>query len=369
MQSKRNIPAAMLLLLAFALALAACAPAEAPTPTADATQPTTLGTEAPTQTPTEIPTEPEALDYDAYFSQIRGKEYLETGFKVLSNPDYLQDRDWRLDIADEEMLEERKWEDAWRNYPVILSASNKALVKVLSELPVRSLSAEPDFAVAVNADGTELWKLDYDTGEAETLYTDPSGQLCDPIEYYDGCVFFLAGNGADGRGLYRLYLPEMKLDLMAEDLPAERPDGYRFQGFQVISNHEVAWVYTYPVFEHYAQEYWDEPVLGQEGDRYTPKEAFGEIYAEDPPETVDDLSKTGQWQYAEQLDWVFLEKTGQYSADHWYRNTLTGEERMCYSFVIHNSKMPVYYPDGTMRPEAEWENGSLWWLDSYYTAG
>ena len=296
------------LFILIALIFSACAPASAePTITeAMATQ--------PTEVPTTAATQPEILDYETYFSSLDPVEPVDDGYGNL----------------------------------------------VLSNAPINDVPEE----FAVEAAGEES-RLTRQTDEGqEVLFTDPYGVL-NEVQYHNRCLFFLAGIDAETNGIYRLYLPEGKVDVLVEDIPVgSGEDGYRFSYFKVVSNCELTWVCAYPALEAHGAEYWNQPVL-QDGQ--TPHEMFHGLYPQ--VESYEDLleNKTAAWQYAQTLCGVLRERTGRYTEELYYRNTMTEETRSCFSDAVYSSQMPIVYPDGTARPEEERQNGDFWWLDSYYT--
>lgn len=113
--------------------------------------------------------------------------------------------------------------------------------------------------------GTDLFRMDYFGENRQLLFRDESGlisQLQNRIIVADEKVaFFMAGNAEGGASIYRLYLPEMKLDVMyhydkegleafyfatpysREELSGQtevEPD-YNLGSVQPYSNHEVLW--------------------------------------------------------------------------------------------------------------------------------
>ena len=113
--------------------------------------------------------------------------------------------------------------------------------------------------------GTDLFRMDYFGENRQLLFRDESGligELQDDITIADDKVIcFMAGNAEGGASIYRLYLPEMKLDVMyhydkegleafyfatpysREELSGQTEVEARYQiSFgRPYSNHEVLW--------------------------------------------------------------------------------------------------------------------------------
>lgn len=113
--------------------------------------------------------------------------------------------------------------------------------------------------------GTDLFRMDYYGENRELLFRDKTGLISQLqrriILADDKVMFFMAGDPEGGISIYRLYLPEMKLDVMyhydeeafeafyfatpysREELTGQTPveADYNIGSVQPYSNHEVLW--------------------------------------------------------------------------------------------------------------------------------
>lgn len=85
---------------------------------------------------------------------------------------------------------------------------------------------------------TELFRIDYYGENRQTLYVDESQRVATwdtfSVHPRDGCVLFFTAGYGDGYGIYRLYLPDMTLDLLYTT--ETRPFLYA-----PYSNFEITW--------------------------------------------------------------------------------------------------------------------------------
>ena len=256
-------------------------PSTLPTePTQAPTAPTTPPTEPADTTPTEpvdtTPTEPgqreipwdvpetePAPSYDDYFAETviyieqddRGETY------NYANND-LRDSiyAYRLTYEAPHLYVER-----YKYY------ENERLWEV-AEIPDLQIMVYDERWIYAIEGGTDLFRMDYFGENRQLLFRDESGlisQLQNRIIVADEKVaFFMAGNAEGGASIYRLYLPEMKLDVMyhygKEELEAfyftapysrEELSGqtevearYQISFGRAYSNHEVLWGSSNPVF-------------------------------------------------------------------------------------------------------------------------
>ena len=246
-------------------------PTQAPTdPTALPTEPTQAPTE-PTTTPTDpvdtTPTEPGQRDipwdvpetepapsYEDYFSQticyavLTEQGYYDFDYTVGGNaPEHkLVYEAPHLYLDRHELYGyERLWE--------------------VAEIPDLQIMVYDERWIYAIEGGTDLFRMDYFGENRQLLFRDESGlisQLQNRIIVADEKVaFFMAGNSEGGISIYRLYLPEMKLDVMyhydeeaweefyfatpysREELTgqAEVKAKYNIYSMKPYSNHEVLW--------------------------------------------------------------------------------------------------------------------------------
>lgn len=106
-------------------------------------------------------------------------------------------------------------------------------------------------------DGKELIRMDYHGENKETLFVDESGkigqhELATSAYIRDNCVLFFMAGCEDGYGIYRLYLPENKLDLLVTSHTIIRL-------LAPYSNHELSWSIKNPEFEEVYQSILNDP--------------------------------------------------------------------------------------------------------------
>ena len=142
---------------------------------------------------------------------------------------------------------------------VLLDKNDKYLRSLSEEKMYEARPANTEYCAAVSEDPSTLWKLPYAEGAVpEALYTDSFSRISQPA-YFENCLFFLAGVDEDTDGIYRLYMPEGRLDLLVKDLPPMTGD--LDVTYDVISNVTVAWEIYYKITEAQMEEYWETPGL------------------------------------------------------------------------------------------------------------
>ena len=100
-------------------------------------------------------------------------------------------------------------------------------------------------------DNKELIRMDYHGENRETLFVDESSALGE-VYIRENCTLFFSAGCEAGCGIYRLYLPEMKLDLLVtSETKINLQDPY--------SSHEVAWYIRNPEFEELYQSILNDP--------------------------------------------------------------------------------------------------------------
>ena len=358
-----------LVLAMLLLSGCAAAPAETTarteTPPSVTTAPSTEPATEPTMVPTTAPTEP-AVPYDTFFSQeiVRPVEEQDGRLFFGNVRIYGPSDDLSYIRVDDFSLEVYPLDPELLGQVVLLDAKNN-LVRALSDEKMSIVKpATAEYCVALSEDLRILWKLPYaENTQPEVLYTDAFSRISHPY-FFENCLFFLAGVDEDTDGIYRLYVPENRLDLLVKDLPPMTGD--LDVTYDVISNVTVAWEIYYKITEAQMEEYWETPGLISGS---TPHE-FCQEMSENPDIQVADL-KDGpnrEWmhRYERELDGLLYEDQGKYSIFRYYKDFLTGETREAYGYPTWDIFPRVYYPDGSRRPEEEIGTGFLWWLDSYY---
>ena len=357
-----------LVLAMLLLSGCAAAPAETTarteTPPSVTTAPSTEPATEPTTVPTTAPTEP-AVPYDTFFSQeiVRPVEE-QDGRLFLGNVriygpsddlSYLRIDDFSLEVypLDPELLGQVVLLDAKNNLVRALSDEKMSIVK----------PATAEYCVALSEDLRILWKLPYaENTQPEVLYTDAFSRISHPY-FFENCLFFMASVDENTDGIYRLYVPENRLDLLVKDLPAGDTESVTFS---IVSNVAVAWTVTRQITQEEMETHWETPDLMG---RKSPREFFADALGQ-PDVTLAYLEENKYneklRQYRSALErYLYDQDTG--VIHRYYRNFLTGEERECSGcYTWEAGVVSVVYPDGTRRPVEENSNGFLWWLDSYY---
>lgn len=276
--------------------LLGCTPSDEPE-TTPSTLPTTLPSETtepivtePSNYPWEIPEYPQ-LSYEEYFSIVRLYGY--------------EEREWPSNYY--------YYRTSWRNGEnhCSLSFSNGKL-NAKNKLNGwygqigTDTYGEEDLIVACNEewiflvlDGKELIRMDYNGENKETLFVDESGKIAQhemstSAYIRDNCVLFFMAGAEDGYGIYRLYLPDKKLDLLVTSKES-------IWLLDPYSNHELSWFISNPDFPTLCKRILD-----------------------DPPEKYKDMIIDGK-PYGNAF---FLEIARDYETPweiDYYYNTLTGE--------------------------------------------
>ena len=359
----------------FALVLAvlllsgcAAAPAETTAGTEPApsvtTAPRTEPTAPPATAPTTLPTEP-VKSYESFFSEevlcpvkdSNGELWLDT--QAVSGPNSKES----YSLVDAYMLARLDLPSDTLGHVVLLNKNNKYLRSLSEEKMYEARPANTEYCAAVSEDQSTLWKLPYAEGAVpEALYTDSFSRISQPA-YFENCLFFLAGVDENTDGIYRLYVPENRLDLLVKDLPAGDTGSV---SFSIVSNVAVAWTVTRQITQAEMETHWETPdLMGGK----SPQGFFSDVLGQ-PGVTLAYLEEN---KYTEELSqYRTALKRYLYDQDtdvihRYYRNFLTGEERECSGcYTYEAGVVSVVYPDGTRRPVEENSNGFLWWLDSYY---
>lgn len=359
----------------FALGLAvlllsgcAAAPAETTAGTEPApsvtTAPRTEPTAPPATAPTTLPTEP-VKSYESFFSEeiacpvkdSYGELWLDT--QAVYGPNSKES----YSLVDEYMLARLDLPSDTLGRVVLLDKNDKYLRSLSEEKMYTARPANTEYCAAVSEDQSTLWKLPYAEGAVpEALYTDSFSRISQPA-FFENCLFFLAGVDENTDGIYRLYVPENRLDLLVKDLPTGDTGSVTFS---IVSNVAVAWTVTRQITQEEMETYWETPdLMGGK----SPRDFFSDVLSQ-PDVTLAYLEEN---KYTEELSqYRTALKRYLYDQDtdvihRYYRNFLTGEERECSGcYTYEAGVVSVVYPDSTRRPVEENSNGELWWLDSYY---
>ena len=249
---------AMLLLSGCAAAPAETTAGTEPAPSVT-TAPTTVPTAPPATAPTTLPTEP-VKSYESFFSEevlcpvkdSNGELWLDT--QAVSGPNSKES----YSLVDAYMLARLDLPSDTLGHVVLLDKNNKYLRSLSEEKMYEARPANTEYCAAVSEDQSTLWKLPYAEGAApEALYTDSFSRISQPA-YFENCLFFLAGVDENTDGIYRLYVPENRLDLLVKDLPAGDTESVTFS---IVSNVAVAWTVTRQITQEEMETYWETPDL------------------------------------------------------------------------------------------------------------
>lgn len=139
-------------------------------------------------------------------------------------------------------------------------------------------------------DSKELIRIDYCGERRETLFVDESAALGE-VYIRDNCALFFTAGCEDGYGIYRLYLPEMKLDLLVtSESQINLQDPY--------SNHELAWYIRNPEFEALYQSILNDP-----------PPPYDEMIADSTPQMA--LRISNDYHIPTELDYYYNSLTGE----------------------------------------------------------
>ena len=216
-------------LLSLLLLLAACGgpAAESPSPTPSETP---VPTETATPEPTEsvrpglpwTPSDGTALSHDEYFAQTVSYTLEEVSVSL--------HREGQLVIP---------VGAGYTNYGVfrdgdklqVWDAETESVLWTVAEIPGAWPVAGTTHWLYVVTDGKELVRMDYYGENQTTVFTDDSGRLGELQFNGDGSgwlfllgedlTYFLAGTDDGGVGIYRLYLPEDRVDLLYRYTPEQ----------------------------------------------------------------------------------------------------------------------------------------------------
>lgn len=206
--------------------------------------------------------------------------------------------------------------------------------------------------------GNTLCTKDSD-GKTTVIVTADTGE----IKLFDctigGCYFFTSNVNESNDGIYRLYLPTRKIDLLYDKLPA---NSTAYSITHVLSNWEVV-VRVASEFLNVCEEQWTkETVIG--GETVIPKDYF-----HSNADVFRDAALKGEaWRaYRNAIDMEFFYPQDEYSVTETYINGLTGDIWNIYSWMcdLHNDE--YVYPDGSARQvNCEYKSDYFWWVDDYY---
>lgn len=328
------------------------------------TAPTTVPTAPPATAPTTLPTEP-VKSYESFFSEeiacpvkdSYGELWLDT--QAVYGPNSKES----YALVYERTLASLDLPSDNLGRVVLLDKNNKYLRSLSEEKIYEARPANTEYCAAVSEDQSTLWKLPYAEGAApEALYTDAYHRLSQPA-YFENCLFFMASVDENTDGIYRLYVPENRLDLLVKDLPTGDTECVTFS---IVSNVAVAWTVTRQITQEEMETHWETPdLMGGK----SPQGFFSDVLGQ-PDVTLAYLEENKYteelWQYRSALErYLYGQDTD--VIHRYYRNFLTGEERECSGcYTWEAGVVSVVYPDGTRRPVEENSNSELWWLDSYY---
>ena len=219
--------------LALLLMLAACAqsgPAGTPSPTPTPT-PTPDQTVTDLAPPDELPWDLPAVEptYDEYFAK-----WLDYGYGGDSYYTTVP-RGWELMNGYQARCEDGV-------LYVRSSATGERLWNVAELEDFRVLCCRRDWIYGVQ-DGTDLVRIDYFGKTRETVFTDATGllgELNGLLWLGDGKVTYFWAGTEGGLGLYRMYLPECRADLL-RTIPQEELEKLYFSSYTGTRKDDPAW--------------------------------------------------------------------------------------------------------------------------------
>ena len=222
-------------------------PPETNPPETTAPQETLPPAEMLTSIPWEVP-EPVTLTYEAYFSEIHLYGYPLGGSNMVDT--------------------NGNWGGLGDNFHSVYLRKDGTLIVYHDDTPLRVgtqtyenvyVAAADERWIYMIEDGRELFRIDYFGENRQTLFVDETGKMhvdstseLGHISLAENCVLFFAAGAGDGYGIYRLYLPDMTLDLMATSeamITLLRP----------YSNHEITWLQDNPAFDTLYEQLMNDP--------------------------------------------------------------------------------------------------------------
>lgn len=286
----------MISVLILLAVLSGCTPSDGPE-TAPSSAPSTAPTTLPPETTEPVVTEPSILSWEIPdYPRMRYEEYFSTvhiyGYTPIDEDPqtYYYSSAWNNGTDSCEL---------WFQDGKLLAGNS--LTNHYAQVGTE-IYGEDDSIVACNEewiflvlDGKELIRMDYHGENKETLFVDESEQgfLQDRAYFRDNCVLFFTAGADDGYGIYRLYLPEKKLDLLVTSAS-------KIRLLDPYSNHELAWCIQNPEFEELYQRILNDP-----------PPPYDEMIANNTPQLA--LSISYDYHIPTELDY--------------YYNTLTGEQK------------------------------------------
>lgn len=246
---------------------------------------------------------------------------------------------------------------------LLYNAAKDTYGDTLYAKPASTVTGSEDTAYIVPEDGASIVSVPLAGGPETNVYAAKGEILPGSLTYFEHCLFFAVDTGKNTVEIYRIYLPNGQADWLAE---AKAPEGgtYRFGYLDVVSNKEVVWTYLLDIDGTYAAQCWNEPIIQvNENEFVSPAERTG-MEAE-----AFLLDKSLDPNPVRNAIAAWVEKTGIPGQVYTYASpeaTCTMTETL-----VADGYYPTYrgvYPDGTARPQAEFEkNEDRWWLDDYYT--
>ena len=342
--------------LAGTMLLAGCAKAAPPTTV------TTIGTSSPTVKPTETvpsttaPSEPaptvESIPtYDEFFAETVTRTVKYSIYNEVPR------------IASADIIAKNSLTGVTEGSVLLYDAVKDTYGDTLYAKPASTVTGSEDTAYIVPEDGASIVSVPLAGGPETNVYAAKGEILPGSLTYFEHCLFFAVDTGKNTVEIYRIYLPNGQADRLAE---AKAPEGgtYRFGYLDVVSNKEVVWTYLLDIDGTYAAQCWNEPIIQvNENEFVSPAERTG-MEAE-----AFLLDKSLDPNPVRNAIAAWVEKTGIPGQVYTYASpeaTCTMTETL-----VADGYYPTYrgvYPDGTARPQAEFEkNEDRWWLDDYYT--
>ena len=216
-------------------------------PETTAPQETLPPAELLTSIPWEVP-ELAAMTYEAYFSEIHLYGYPLGGSNIVDADGH--------------------WGGLGDNSHFVSLRKDGTLIIGHDDTPLRVgtqtyenvyVAAADERWIYLIEDGRELFRIDYFGQNRQTLFVDETGKMpvdattkLGRISLAENCVLFFAAGAGDGYGIYRLYLPDMTLDLMATS--ETKPMLLR-----PYSNHEITWIEENPAFDTLYEQLMNDP--------------------------------------------------------------------------------------------------------------
>lgn len=222
--------------------------------------------------PWDIEIQKEAPAYDQYFSQT-----IDYGYSSMGS------EDMELNVLGGGNLDGHHL--SYAENELYIESNSGARLWTVANIPNLDVLIYDSQWIYALLDGKELFRMDYWGENREVLFKDESGLIAELNSSFlladDMVMYFFAGDPSGAISLYRLFVPESRVDVMYQYEPqnadllhypawnfldseaADQEPFYHIYGVYPISNHEVIWTTDNPEFYTLCRELWADSELRQ----------------------------------------------------------------------------------------------------------